>query len=97
MRKRAVLTLALVVAGLVGVAVLAWWPITDLLGRSCGGGVFGTSVARAGDDSYLDVCNGLRDQRRALVQTPAVVGGLVVVAAAAWVTWLVIDDRNRLT
>ena len=97
MRKRAALTLGLALAGLLGVAVWAWWPITDPLGRSCAGGEFGTSVTRAGDDSYLDVCNGLRDQRRTLVETPAVVGALAVIAGAVWVTWVVIDDRNRLT
>lgn len=97
MRNRALLALGLVVAGLVAVTVWAWWPITDPLGRSCGGGVFGMSVARADDDSYLDVCNGLRNQRRTLVVTPAVVGGLTLAAAAAWVAWAVAADRNRLT
>ena len=47
--------------------------------------------------SYLDVCNGQGDQRRALIEKRAVVGGLAVVAAAAWVTWVVVEDRNRLT
>ena len=55
--------LALVLVAAAAVAIWASWPITDELGRSCGGGVFGTSVERVNDDSYLDVCNGLRDQR----------------------------------
>ena len=73
------------------------WPITDSLGRTCGGGVFGTSVARANDDSYLDVCNGLRDDRRAAVQTPGIVAALALIGVGIWVSWAVVDHRNRLT
>jgi len=89
--------LALVLVAAAAVAIWASWPITDELGRSCGGGVFGTSVERVNDDSYLDVCNGLREDRRAAVQTPGIVVGLTLVGVGIWVSRAVVERRNRLS
>ena len=91
------ITFGLVLVAVVGVAVWASSPITDDLGRACGGGVFGTSDARLNDDSYLDVCNGLRDARRAAVETPGIVVGLALIGVGIWVSWAVVVRRNRLT
>jgi hypothetical protein len=94
--RRAVIALALVLVAVVAIAIWASWPITDDLGRSCGGGVFGTSVERANDDSYLDVCNGLREARQAAVETPGIVVGLALLGVGTWVAWAVVVRRNRL-
>jgi hypothetical protein len=64
---------------------------------SCGGGVFGSSVARLNDDSYLDVCNGLRDDRRAAVETPGIAVGLALVGVGIWLAWSVVERRHQLT
>jgi hypothetical protein len=95
--RRATIALGAILLAAVAVAIWAFWPITDPLGRPCGGGVFGTSVERPNDDSYLDVCNGLRDQRQTAVETPAIVAGLALVGGGVWVAVAVVDHRNRLT
>jgi hypothetical protein len=95
--RRATLALVVVLLAGAGVAVWALWPITDPLGRSCGGGVFASSQERWNDDSYLDVCNGLRDERRAAVVVPAVVAAFALVGAGAWFASASVAQPSRLT
>jgi len=89
------LTLALVAAGVL--VVCAVRPIVDDLGRSCGGGVFSVTQPDGSDDSYLDVCSGLREGREQVLQPAAVVVGLALVGCLGWVTFLVWERRNQLT
>jgi hypothetical protein len=95
--RRALIALALAV--LAAGVLLAWAvrPIVDDLGRSCGGGVFSVTQPDTSDDSYLDVCSGLRDDREQVIQPVAVVVGLVLIGCLGWVMFSAWERRNRLT
>jgi hypothetical protein len=92
--RRAAVALLLSAALATGVLIWALLPISDPLGRSCGGGVFSSSVPRPNDDSYLDVCNGLRRQRRDQLATPAPLAGLLLLGSLAWAGALVVRRRD---
>ena len=88
--------IALASALAVGVLVWAIRPIADDLGRSCGGGVFSSTSALGSDDSYKDVCDGLRDARVQIVQPVALVAGLALVACLGWVSLMGCERRQQL-
>jgi hypothetical protein len=94
--RRALVGLVLALVLVVGVLVWAIQPITDDLGRSCGGGVFSSTAVDASDDSYKDVCDGLRDARAQAVQPVAVVGVLALLGCLGWVTFVGWERRNQL-
>jgi hypothetical protein len=94
-RTAAVFVLAALCA--VVVAVWAMRPVVDELGRDCGGGVFGTTQPNVGDDSYLDVCNGDREQRAQAVGTAAIPVGLVLLVSGGWLSFLVWERRQAPT
>ena len=100
MRRRATVALGAVLVAVVATAVWAMWPISDSLGRDCGGGVFGTSVDREKDDTYLEPCNTLRDDRQGAVEVLGIMVGLALVGVGSWTARAVSDhpaelDRRR--
>jgi hypothetical protein len=94
--RRAVAGLILASALALGPFVWAIRPITDDEGRSCGGGVFSSTAADGSDDSYKDVCDGLRDAREQALQPAAVVAGLALLGCVGWVTFVAWERRDQL-
>ena len=92
-RTLAVLSLSVVFA--VGLLIWALQSVTDPLHRPCGGGIFSSTAPSYGDDdSFKDVCDGIRDRRGQVFQALALPTGVVLLASAGWAIFLVTNSRH---
>lgn len=78
-RTQAVLLLWVMIA--LGLLIWAFQPLTADLNRSCGGGIFSTTAPDPRDDSFKDVCDGIRDTRAQAIQALAIPTGLALLAS----------------
>ena len=95
-RTLAVLSLSVVVAA--GPLIWALQPVMDPLDRPCGGGIFSsTTPSYKDDDSFKDVCEGIRDRRGQAFQAVALPTGVVLLASTGWAVFLVTNSRRYRT
>lgn len=94
--RRALIVLTLSMLAAAGLVLWARQPVNDPLGRSCGGGIFSVTSPKPDDDSFKDVCDGLRQSRGSDIKALAVPTAAALLASLGCVAFLATERRRVL-
>ena len=93
--RRALIVLTLSVLAAAGLVLWARQPVSDPLGRSCGGGISSVTSPNRDDDSFMDGCDSVRQSRERDIQAWAVPTGAALLASLGCAA-LLLNERRRV-